>query len=367
MYSCVIVAAGKSERFSGGNINKTNVLLKGKPIYLYSVRLFLDLGFEVILVTNEDVSIPNVKIAKGGLSRSESVKNGVSLATGEYVFIHDAARPLISEKLVNLMLNQIGSADGFYLAKRISDSLKKIEIGKIVNVNRDEYFTAETPQVFKKSLLVEAFIHNNGDYQDEVSMINKTFPDVNIVPIFHNEPNDKVTVYEDLSRVERLARGKMKVGHSFDLHKLVSGRKLILGGIEIPSDMGLLGHSDADVLLHAITESIIGALGLGDLGTNFPNNDPKYKNISSVILLEKVINEMKIRNYGISNIDIMLYLERPKLLDFREQILNNVIKLLGVTYDIVNLKVTTTEKIGPIGKGEAIAAEAYCLLEEVSK
>lgn len=364
-HSAIIVAAGKSMRFSKGGQNKTEMILKGKPVYYHSVKLFLGMGFEVILVTNEDVTIPGVIVTKGETERTGSVLNGLKHATGKYVFIHDAARPLISKKLVNKLLENIGKYEGFYLAKKIHDSLKKNDNGEIVSVNRDDYFVSETPQVFKRELLASAYYRSCQSYSDEVAMVQHVFPNIEIVPIFHNESNDKITVYEDFLRIKQLMRSKNRVGHSFDIHCLVEGRKLILGGIEIESEVGLLGHSDADVLLHAITKSILGALGLGDLGTNFPDDNPKYKDISSVTLLETTIAKMRESNYSISNIDIMLYLEKPKLVKYRDLILNNVIKLLDVDLDVVNFKVTTTEKIGPIGRNEAIAAEAYCLLEEV--
>ena len=162
----------------------------------------------------------------------------------------------------------------------------------------------------------------------------------------------------------KLMNRGFRIGHSFDIHRLEKGRKLILGGVDIPSEVGLLGHSDADVLLHAITESILGALGLGDLGTNFPDTSNEYKDISSVVLLQRALEEMKNKNYLIANIDVSLYLEKPKLFKYRQEILHNLAYLLKIPNGAINFKVTTTEKIGPIGQSEAIAAEAVCLLEE---
>lgn len=365
MNSCIIVAAGQSQRFDGGQVNKLELLIKDKPIYLFSVELFLSLGYEVILVTNQDVNIKDVKVVKGGTTRSQSVYNGLKAASGEYVFVHDAARPLISEKLVKLLEENIKDNDGIYLAKKVSDSLKVLTNNKYESVNRDYYITAETPQVFKRDLLVKAFKLATKDYSDEVSLVSDIFPNSLITPVIHTGSNDKITYFEDYNRVKQLMGDNYRIGHSFDLHQLVSDRKLVLGGVEIDYHLGLLGHSDADVLLHAITESIIGALALGDLGSNFPDNDPIYKDISSKFLLINVLNKMRSKNYDISNIDILLYLQEPKLSKYRENILNNLVKLLEVDLTKINFKVTTTEKVGPIGKSEAIAAEAVVLLKEV--
>ncbi|NLL69072.1 MAG: 2-C-methyl-D-erythritol 2,4-cyclodiphosphate synthase [Acholeplasmataceae bacterium] len=365
MNSAIIVAGGKSERFTDGNTQKINLLINNKPVYQHSVDVFLELGYEVILVINEEVNIKNVKVVKGGSTRSKSVYNGLKHANGEYVFIHDAARPLITKELIELLENNIKENDGVYLAKQVSDSLKVLTSDGYKSVDRDLYITSETPQVFRRDLLVKVFNKSTKDYTDEVGMVTSLFKDLLIVPVFHTASNDKITYYEDFLRVKKLFINNYRIGHSFDLHKLVKNRKLILGGVEIDYHLGLLGHSDADVLLHAITESIIGALGLGDLGVNFPDNDSKFKDISSKLLLENVLQKMKSKNYGISNIDIMLYLEEPKLKKHREEIINNIKDLLEIDLDKINFKVTTTEKVGPIGRNEAIAAEAVVLLEGV--
>jgi 2-C-methyl-D-erythritol 4-phosphate cytidylyltransferase/2-C-methyl-D-erythritol 2,4-cyclodiphosphate synthase len=369
MNSAVIVAAGKSMRYhmSGGYGSKIDINLKGKPLFYHSVRVFLSMGFEVILVhNNPNLKIPNVKVVKGGETRSESVYNGVKETSGKYIFIHDAARPLLTKGMIGKLLNEKEYGDGCYLAKWVTDSLKQITKGdKVLSIDRDMHFTSETPQVFKRDILLEAFSKAEKSYTDEVAMVEDIFPNSELYPIFHKWSNDKLTEKEDLSRIERLLGIRRRIGHSFDIHKLEKGRKLILGGVEIPSEVGLLGHSDADVVLHAVTESILGALGLGDLGTNFPDTSCEYKGISSVILLEKVLDEMRKRNFDIGNIDISLYLEKPKLFKFRHEILYNLRKLLNVHDDVINFKVTTTEKIGPIGQSEAIACEAVVILEEV--
>ena len=155
-----------------------------------------------------------------------------------------------------------------------------------------------------------------------------------------------------------------RIGHSIDIHRLVKDRKLILGGIEIPYELGLLGHSDADVLLHAVTESIIGALALGDIGKFFPDNDPKYKNIDSKILLNEIVDIMFEKGYEVNNLDFLLIMEKPKMRSYIDSIRESIAKLLKTDITNVNVKATTNEKLGEIGKGEAIQAHAVIMLRK---
>jgi len=155
-----------------------------------------------------------------------------------------------------------------------------------------------------------------------------------------------------------------RIGHSIDIHRLVKDRKLILGGIEIPYELGLLGHSDADVLLHAITEAIIGALALGDIGKFFPDNDPKYKNIDSKILVREIVSIMENKGYEINNLDCLLIMEKPKMRPYIDLIRESIANLLHTNIDNINVKATTNEKLGEIGQGEAIQAHAVVMLRK---
>lgn len=155
-----------------------------------------------------------------------------------------------------------------------------------------------------------------------------------------------------------------RIGHSIDIHRLVKDRKLILGGIEIPYELGLLGHSDADALLHAVTESIIGALALGDIGKFFPDNDPKYKNIDSKILTSEIVNIMEEKGYEVNNLDCLLIMEKPKMRPYIDSIRESIAKLLHTDINNINVKATTNEKLGEIGKGEAIQAHAVIMLRK---
>ena len=156
----------------------------------------------------------------------------------------------------------------------------------------------------------------------------------------------------------------MRVGHGYDVHRFTEGRKLVLGGVEIPYTLGLLGHSDADVLLHALIDSLLGAAALGDIGKLFPDNDPRYKDISSMLLLERAMEKICEKNYRVGNVDVTVLAQRPKLLPYIPQMRENIARALGVEVDRVNVKATTEEGLGFTGRGEGIACHAVCLLEE---
>ncbi len=156
----------------------------------------------------------------------------------------------------------------------------------------------------------------------------------------------------------------MRIGQGYDVHRLVEGRKLFLCGVEIPYELGLLGHSDADVAIHALCDAILGAAALGDIGKHFPDNDEKYKGISSMILLQNVVNKIKEKNFSISNADITIVAQKPKLLPYIDRMNKNMSKALGIEENRVNIKATTTENLGFCGRGEGIAAFAVCLLDE---
>lgn len=156
----------------------------------------------------------------------------------------------------------------------------------------------------------------------------------------------------------------MRIGHGYDVHKLVEGRDLILGGVEIPYEKGLLGHSDADVLLHAVSDALLGAAGLGDIGVHFPDTDPKYKGADSLLLLQTVGQKVKAQGYRISNIDVTMIAQRPKLKDYIPQMVRNIARVLELEPGRVNVKATTEEKLGFTGEGLGMSCHAVCLLEE---
>lgn len=362
MISVIIVCAGNSSRM---NMDKNKVLLPldNKPIFLYSLEKFTKYFNDVIVVANEN-DIEEIKhyhdnVILGGATRGESVYNGIKQAKYDKILIHDGARPFITNEDILKMIDAANICDLAFLGSHVIDSIKDLSFN---NLKREEYILAYTPQLVSKEDYLKAYdlaLTNNRSYSDDVSLI---YEELNIKPqlIIGDRNNKKITTMEDY--LEAKTKSNYRIGHSWDTHKLVHGRKLILGGIEIPHEKGLLGHSDADCLLHAISESLLGALSLGDLGTHFPDNDPQYKGIDSKILLTKCYEMVKNLGYRIVNLDTMVYAEEPKMKPYIQQMRNSISLLLGIDMNQVSIKATTYEKMEAIGRGEAIACDSTVLL-----
>lgn len=359
--TALIMAAGIGKR---ANLKENKILFnyQGKPLFMHSVDLFLKEGFKVVLVINKDdekevLKYYHGKYVFGGKERSDSVYNGLKEVTSKHVFIHDAARPFLSVDVLREMLKELKKHDTLLLAKRVYDTT----YGKDLNIiNREELILAETPQVFLAEKLLKAYQNKTKIYTDDMSLY-KDFFNEEIKVIFHSSNNKKITTMEDL----KMLNNKIKIGHAYDVHKTIKGDFIYLGGIKIDSPYAVIAHSDGDVLLHAISEAIIGALGLGDLGTHFPDNDQKYKNLASKEILIFVKNLLKEYNYEVVNIDASIYLEKPKLNPRIKEIKENVSKILEIDSSLVNIKAGTNEGVDSIGKMESIASEAVVLIRGV--
>ncbi|MCU0105313.1 2-C-methyl-D-erythritol 2,4-cyclodiphosphate synthase [Acholeplasma vituli] len=367
MYACVLVAAGTGTRANLG-YNKLRYLVNQKPLFWYAFKPFYDRGYEMVVVINpEDENFvrsylpEDVKIVYGGKSRSESVRNGLTHVTKNHVLIHDAARVRIDDELIEQVENGLHIYKACVLSKRVTNTIYHKNSGLEI-LDRTFLYQAETPQAFITEEIRKAYTKNNPLATDDVSMYQSAFND-EVGLILHEKNNDKITYQKDIEMFEKeVEKHMIKIGHSYDIHALVENRKLILGGVEIPHQLGLLGHSDADVLLHAVAESILGALGLGDLGTLFPDTDNKYKDIDSKIILSEVVQRMKNMGYKVSNIDCSIFAEKPKLAAFIKQIKESVSTLLNTPQEAVNIKAATNEKMDAIGNEKAMAASATVLL-----
>ena len=367
MYSCVIVAAGTGTRANLG-YNKLRYLVMNKPVLMYSVEMFLNRGYEVIVVMNkEDEAFfkpyfqGTIKLAYGGKNRTESVANGLSLVSNKFVLIHDAARPRINHRMIDQIENGLALSNACFLAKRVTDTVYRLDNG-LELLDRNQLYQAETPQAFLTKSIKKAYELRKKAFTDDISLYQSVLNET-ILPITHEENNDKITYQEDLDAfVQEVGKQSMRIGQSYDIHQLVENRKLIIGGIQIPFDKGLLGHSDADVLLHAIAESIIGALGLGDLGSIYPDTDPKYKDLDSKLIVKKSISLMKERQYRIENIDTTIFAEKPKMAPFISDIKKSISSLLEIEESLINVKAATNEKLDSIGQNKAIAASSVVLL-----
>ena len=270
------------------------------------------------------------------------------------MLVHDAARPFVTEDVVQEVIRGAFDRGAAVPCVAVKDSLRENEGERSRCVDRSRFFAVQTPQGFRKELLDEAYekaCKDGFSGTDDASLVERLGYNVEIVDGDYD--NIKITTKEDLPMENRIGTG-------FDVHRLVEGRKLILGGVEIPYEKGLDGHSDADVLIHALMDALLGAAAMGDIGRHFPDTDDAYKGISSMKLLDRVNNILAENMYSIGNADITVIAQKPKLSPYIEKMRENVADVLGIGKDLINIKATTTEKLGFTGRGEGIAAEAVC-------
>ena len=359
MSNCfIILAAGQSKRFKSSK-PKQYILYNNKPIYEHSVDKVLKSGIfkHVILVVKNNFSLKrkyhkNVKIIKGGKERTDSSLIGLKYAKKlkvKNVLIHDAARPNFSIKLLLKILNNLKKNKAVIPYVNATDSIKYNFKNNTYNLLRKNALLTQTPQGFRFKDLFKVAISNKEKVQDEASLfINRN---LKVKFIKGENTNSKITYKKDIRQ------NKIFYGIGFDVHRLVAGRKLYLGGLKIKSNLGTLGHSDGDPVLHAITDSILGACNMGDIGQKFSNKNKKYKNIRSTILLKKVINEIKLKNYYINNLDINIITQTPKITKLKNKMTELISTICEIQRNQINIKGKTTEKLGLIGKEKAIACE----------
>lgn len=368
----IIAAAGRGRRV-GGPVPKQYLKIGGEPVILKTLRAFSELEEidHIFIVTNEDyidkcreiVESGGVKkveaIVCGGSERQESVYNALQEVNRkrpgvEYVLIHDGARPYVNEETVLGVIKAAAENGAAAACVAMKDSVRKTFGDKSISVDRNDYFAVQTPQGFKKSYLIEAYdkaLKEGYRGTNDASLVERAGYEVKVVD--GDYQNIKITTREDLPVESR-------VGTGFDVHRFETGRNLILGGVKIPYENGLAGHSDADVLLHALMDALLGAAALGDIGVHFPDTDDRYKGISSLILLSKVRELLNENFYSIGNVDITVIAQKPKISPYTEEMKSNISSVLKIEKNRINIKGTTTEKLGFTGRGEGIAAEAVC-------
>ncbi|MCS7163661.1 MAG: 2-C-methyl-D-erythritol 4-phosphate cytidylyltransferase [Thermodesulfovibrio sp.] len=375
----IIVAAGQGKRF--GSPDKVFVEINNKPVIMFSIQVFESIDFinDIWIVTRKDAfektekiiqSFKNQKIKgiiEGGRERQDSVYNALKAIDKDtdIVLVHDAARPLVSKQLVERVFETMNpDVDGVIPAVELTDTIKWIKKKNIIGgtLNRNILRAVQTPQAFwfKKLLNVYEKAYEEGVYGTDDAFLVEIYGG-KVVAVQGDEKNIKITTKDDLEKVKIFLKlyemNNLRVGIGYDSHRLVSGKKLIIGGVEIPYEKGLEGHSDADVLIHAIIDALLGSAGFGDIGKHFPDTDPRYKDISSLILLEKTLEIIK--NQGIHPlwIDCTIFAEKPKLSPYISAMKENL-KRIGLN---VNIKAKTNEGMGFIGRSEGIAAQAVCL------
>lgn len=384
-FGAVIVAAGNSTRM-GGAIPKVLENLNGRPVLLYS---FLALAAcpqvgELCVVCREedrprvegllrDMTDKPFTVVAGGQERQDSVLNGVSALSPErnYLLIHDGARPFVTPELASAVCRDAVAYGAATAAVPSKDTCKLSDGEGFVESTppRERLMAIQTPQAFEREMYLYAARRAQAaglSYTDDCQLIEAAGGQVRLTPGDYR--NIKLTTPED-RQAARAYLGKeekaMRVGSGYDVHKLVEGRKLILGGVEVPFEKGLLGHSDADVLAHAIADALLGAAALGDIGKLFPDSDPRYAGISSLELLRQVAALLQERGWAVVNIDATLIAQAPKVGPYRPEMEANLSAALGTDADRVNVKATTEEHLGFTGDGSGMAAHAVALLERL--
>ena len=308
-----------------------------------------------------------IVVVAGGTRRQDSVRQAFARASreAEVIVIHDAARPLVSNEVIRRTVVAAAATGAAIAALRASDTVKRADATfRIVEtLNRDEIYLAQTPQAFRVDVLRDA-LAIAGDATDEAALAEQAGHAVQLV---EGDPrNLKITTPADLALAERLLGGpaspSLRIGNGYDLHRLVDGRPLILGGVKIPFEKGLLGHSDADVICHAVTDAILGAAGAGDIGRHFPDTDPVWKDADSLDLLRRAAALVGAAGFAVVNIDVVVIAQRPKLAPHVEAVRARVADAIGCDPSQISVKGKTNEGVDSIGAGESIAAHAVALL-----
>ena len=361
----IILASGQSKRFNSSK-PKQFIKYKNKALFEHSLDKALKskLFKKIIIVTNDKKQIKKkyskeVLIIKGGKERSDSsliALKFIKKYKPNNVLIHDAARPNFTIKLLKNLINSLKKNKASIPVISSKDSIKYKVKNQLFNLNRKNSYLTQTPQAFKFKDVYELSIKQKSKIQDEATLFIENNLKLNFIK--GEILNNKITFKEDL------INPKTYFGIGFDIHRLVKNKKLYLGGIKIPYHSGLKGHSDGDVILHAIIDALLGAMRKKDIGTFFPDNKNKFKNIRSPKMLKPIIEILNNNNFYINNLDINLICEQPKVSKYRAKLINSLSNLLNLDKDLINLKGKTVEKLGLIGNEKAIACETIISLTQ---
>lgn len=375
----VVVAAGKGVR-AGLGVNKVYAQWKGHSVLSRCLDALEQSGaFDglVLVISREDEELYRElcvreganalvkQVAFGGDCRRRSVRNGLLRvpADAKIVAVHDAARPFVSAEVVRATVDSAREFGSGVISTPVTDTIKQLEPDETVRtLDRSTLRAVQTPQTFDCAKLRAAHERaeaENYDATDDAALYEHYYGTVRLVSAEGAEKNRKLTTKADF---ERQGQGSMRIGSGYDAHRLKEGRKLILCGVEVPHDRGLDGHSDADVAVHALMDALLGALGEGDIGRHFPDSDPQYKGISSMLLLEHVMRTVKAHGYRVGNVDVTIVAQKPKLAAYIPTMRQNLVAALGT--DAVNVKATTTERMGFEGEEIGISSQAVALLVE---
>ncbi|MFP7754423.1 2-C-methyl-D-erythritol 4-phosphate cytidylyltransferase [Thermodesulfobacteriota bacterium B35] len=385
----IIPAAGSGSRM-GASVPKQFLSLAGEPLLVRTVRTFLlspaiDLAVVVVPAAHREETRQilqrhlspalsrRILFTVGGATRQDSVRSGLEALPAEtdIVLVHDGARPLVSQDLILRCIAGAREHGAAIAAVAVKDTLKRVDGRGCIRatVDRSGLWQAQTPQAARRELLLRA--HQQAAEKgfvgtDEAALLEHAEIPVRVVE--GEEQNIKITRPGDMALAAGLLQREhsMKIGHGFDAHRLVEDRDLVLGGVRIDFELGLLGHSDADVLTHALIDAILGAVGAGDIGRHFPDSDQRYQGISSIKLLQETVSLAAEHGLQLANGDITIICQRPRLAPFLAAMRDTLAAACRVAQDRINIKATTTESMGYTGRGEGIAAHAVVLLQAIS-
>ena len=305
------------------------------------------------------------KVLKGGETRQDSVLIG-TLEAGKcsLIAVHDGARPLVDDETVRNVIESVRQYGSGVASTPVTDTIKQVapDLTVLSTPDRSALRAVQTPQGFRRELLERAHRELTLRCTDDAALVSCLGVTIHLCE--GSPRNIKLTTQEDIALAQTLLGALPRVGHGYDAHRLVEGRRLILGGVEIPYEKGLLGHSDADVLVHAVIDALLGAAALGDIGQHFPDRDPEYKDISSIKLLAETARLLREAGYRVGNVDATLIAQRPKLAAHIPAMRQHIADALDVDVSMVSVKATTTEGMGFEGEGAGISAHAVALLQQ---
>ena len=367
--TALIVAAGKGERLGGG-IPKQYRLLGGKPVVRWAVESLLRhsgvSAARVVIAPGQQAAASAAlegldvgKLIEGGAERADSVRAGLAGLQGDAVLVHDAARPFCPSDVVNRLLASLEFFEGAAPVLPVGDTLARA--GQTIGepVDRSGLARVQTPQAFRLQALKAAYEYWSGPSPtDETTVVRAA--GMNVAAVEGDAALEKLTLPADFERAEQWIAGRLRprTGTGFDVHAFAGSGPLMLGGIEVPHDRGLAGHSDADVVLHAITDALLGAAGLGDIGEHFPPSDTRWKGAASSLFLDHAVELVRARGALIDHVDCTVIAEVPKIGGHRAAMRARIAEIAGLSVDQVSVKATTTEGLGFTGRREGIAAQA---------
>lgn len=393
MKKLAIIPAGGSGKRLKTDLAKQYLLLAGLPVLVHTLKIFQQAAIidEVILaVPEKDINFIQKEIVKkyhltkikqvvaGGAQRQDSVKNALAAINTDcdIVVVHDGVRPFVTEKMISEIVAAAKDHQAASLGVKAKDTIKETGNKGLVlkTVPRHNLWLTQTPQAFQLDILKKAYqaaFCDNFYGTDDASLVERI--GINVQMVNGTYDNIKITTPEDMIMAEALLKNQLgeriilRSGFGYDSHKFAAGRKLLLGGVEIPFDKGLQGHSDADALIHAICDALLGAAGAGDIGRHFPDTDPSYKDISSIILLGQVKELIEAKGVVICNVDATVIMEKPKLAPYAKAMVKNIAHALNIAETAVNIKAKTNEGMGFVGRNEGVAVFAVAALKERGK